>query len=349
LTTLGPYTALGHAFDVAMVDGDDPRLEELLAPLVSSDVPEATYRVALPKDEEEPGWIEVGDDRTPAKDLAGIRERLLLAIGRRIQADATDPLLHACLVDVGGRGVLVTGPSGSGKSTLTARLAAKGAALVAEDLALLDHQGRVRPYHRPLALAAESLEALDLEVPEDDCRCGCMKHLLQPAELGGSFGGPVPVALVVFCQGQGRGVQELSLAQALTRLFVDGGLDNVDASERLAAVASALAGAHCAEIGTADLDAAVGAITRLLGDPAREVSVAADSVSEGAVVYLDGEALVHVDGQVHHLDAAAPAVWVLHTEGEGADAIADETGLAPEVVVETLARLQELGLPAPTR
>ena len=349
MTTLGPYTALGHAFDVVMVDGDDPRLVDLLAPLASTDSPEVTYRVALPEDEEHPGWIEVDGDRTPAKDLANVRERLLLAIGRRIQAQTNDPLLHACLVDVGGQGVLVTGPSGAGKSTLTARLAAAGAALVAEDLALLDDEGRVRTYHRPLALAAESLEALDLEVPEEDCRCGCMKHLIAPDELGGSFGGTVPVDLVVFCKGRQRGVERLSLAQALTRLFVDGGLDNVEASERLAAVASALAGARCAEIGTADLDAAVEAITGLLADRAPAVSVAADPSIDGTVVYLDGEALMHVDGQVHHLDAAATAVWVLHTEGEGVEAIAGETGLDRAVVADTLARLQELELPAPAR
>lgn len=48
------------------------------------------------------------------------------------------PHLHATCVAVDGRGLLILGPSGSGKSRLALQLMAFGAALVADDQALLN-------------------------------------------------------------------------------------------------------------------------------------------------------------------------------------------------------------------
>ena len=49
--------------------------------------------------------------------------------------------VHATCVDIGGTGVLVRGPSGSGKSDLALRLIDGGAALVADDRAVLTLEG----------------------------------------------------------------------------------------------------------------------------------------------------------------------------------------------------------------
>lgn len=46
-------------------------------------------------------------------------------------------LIHATVVAIGGRGVLIRGPSGSGKSDLALRLLDRGAELVADDYALV--------------------------------------------------------------------------------------------------------------------------------------------------------------------------------------------------------------------
>ena len=48
--------------------------------------------------------------------------------------------VHATLVRVHGRGVLIQGPAGSGKSTLALQLVRAGHALVADDLVLLQQQ-----------------------------------------------------------------------------------------------------------------------------------------------------------------------------------------------------------------
>lgn len=45
--------------------------------------------------------------------------------------------LHACAVEVNGRGVLIAGQSGAGKSTMAAALIAAGAGFVADDLTVL--------------------------------------------------------------------------------------------------------------------------------------------------------------------------------------------------------------------
>ena len=51
--------------------------------------------------------------------------------------DVADTLIHATVVDIAGRGVLLRGPSGSGKSDLALRLVDRGAVLVSDDQVLL--------------------------------------------------------------------------------------------------------------------------------------------------------------------------------------------------------------------
>ena len=60
--------------------------------------------------------------------------------------------LHAGVVAWRGRAILVPGRSFSGKSTLVAALCQAGAAYYSDEYALLDGQGRVHAYPRPLRL-----------------------------------------------------------------------------------------------------------------------------------------------------------------------------------------------------
>jgi len=70
-----------------------------------------------------------------------------------VACDAPDLLfVHAGVVSVGGRALLLPGRSFAGKSTLTAALVAAGATYYSDEYALLDGRGRVHAFPRPLAL-----------------------------------------------------------------------------------------------------------------------------------------------------------------------------------------------------
>jgi hypothetical protein len=60
--------------------------------------------------------------------------------------------LHAGVVTLSGRAVLLPGASGSGKSTLVAALLRAGAEYCSDEFALVDPNGLVYPYRRPLGL-----------------------------------------------------------------------------------------------------------------------------------------------------------------------------------------------------
>lgn len=75
--------------------------------------------------------------------------------------------VHAGVVGWKGRAILVPGRSHSGKSTLVAALLHAGATYYSDEYALLDEDGRVHPYPRPLQLrspegVATAVDAADL-------------------------------------------------------------------------------------------------------------------------------------------------------------------------------------------
>jgi hypothetical protein len=348
MTRLGPYAALDHNFVVEVANGDDPQLDALFAPLGSSDASDAhVYRMGLPA-EGATGWVEVGDERLEKDERGALHELLLNQVGVAAVEQLRDPVIHGCLVEHRGRGLLAAGQSRSGKSTFTARLLADGGALVTEDLTALRPDGSVRPFPRPVALSAQSLEALGLPVPDDDCGCGCMKHPLRPADLGGGIAVTAPVDVLLLCDCCSLRTEEITLPVALARLFDEASLGNVEDPDELALVARALARARCISLGTAELDPALDALEAVLAasPPRPPVEVAAERVGQAIVLYLDGEALIRVRDRVHHLDAVATAVWVLHTEGLSVEQVAAELDGPTEVVAATLDRLRELELTA---
>lgn len=91
--------------------------------------------------------------------------------------------VHAGVVGWRGKAVLIPGRSHSGKSTLVAALVTAGATYYSDEYAVLDEQGRVHPYLKPLSLRA-------------DPGGRAIRH---PAEtLSGSTGStPLPIGLVV--------------------------------------------------------------------------------------------------------------------------------------------------------
>ena len=97
--------------------------------------------------------------------------------------------VHAGVVAWQGRAILVPGRSYSGKSTLVAALCHAGAKYYSDEYALIDRQGRVHPYPRPLRLRHEvpDLPTGAAVVPEQPCP-----------------GAPLPVSLVVLTHYQAK-------------------------------------------------------------------------------------------------------------------------------------------------
>lgn len=90
--------------------------------------------------------------------------------------------VHAGVVGWKGRAVVIPGRSFSGKTTLTAELLKAGATFYSDEFAVLDSEGRVHPYRKPLAVREEG---------------GRQRKV--PAEEFGASGAdaPLPVGLVV--------------------------------------------------------------------------------------------------------------------------------------------------------
>ena len=68
----------------------------------------------------------------------------------RCQADVA--IVHGGVVAHDGRAILLPGPTHAGKSTLVAELVRRGAPYFSDEYALIDADGRVYPYPRPLLL-----------------------------------------------------------------------------------------------------------------------------------------------------------------------------------------------------
>lgn len=105
-----------------------------------------------------------------------LESELQLSVARLARPEV---FVHAGVVAVSGRAILVPGRSGAGKTTLVRALVAAGATYYSDEYAVLDGQGRVHPYARR---------------PSVRVRRGRKERHPVPRGRGR---GPVPVGLVV--------------------------------------------------------------------------------------------------------------------------------------------------------
>lgn len=99
-------------------------------------------------------------------------------------------VIHAAVVERGGRAMVMPAPPGSGKSTLCAGLASRGWRLLSDELCLLETaSGLVHPLARPVNLKNESIEVIRsyypgavMTEPVRDTTKGTVAHLKPPAD-----------------------------------------------------------------------------------------------------------------------------------------------------------------------
>lgn len=99
-------------------------------------------------------------------------------------------ILHAAVLERGGRALVMPAPPGSGKSTLCAALIARGWRLFSDELALIDiGSGKVVPLPRPVSLKNASIDRIRAFWPEGamspvvhETLKGSVAHLRPPAD-----------------------------------------------------------------------------------------------------------------------------------------------------------------------
>ena len=117
----------------------------------------------------------------PEEALATLEADLRQAVAARSRRLV---FVHAGVVGLGGRAILLPGRSHSGKTTLVSELVRAGASYYSDEFALLDDRGRVHPFAKPLAI-----------------REGKAVHRCPVEELGGTAGTePLRVGAVVFAE-----------------------------------------------------------------------------------------------------------------------------------------------------
>lgn len=99
-------------------------------------------------------------------------------------------VLHAAVLERGGRALILPAPSGSGKSTLCAALLFHGWRLLSDELALIDpRDGLLVPIPRPVSLKNASIDVMSRLVPQvrfgsrvEETVKGVVAHFSAPAD-----------------------------------------------------------------------------------------------------------------------------------------------------------------------
>jgi hypothetical protein len=169
-------------------------------------------------------------------DLDGLLAILESEIRQGIAAGSREwVFVHAGVVGWRGRALLVPGRSRTGKTTLVAELVKAGAVYYSDEFAVLDREGRVHPFPKPLSIRG---------------RGGCDRHAQRQSaeELGGVCGRePLPVGLVVLAEhrpGTSWRPHRLSAGQAVLEILSHTVPVRLRPEDSLAALGRAVQGAE---------------------------------------------------------------------------------------------------------
>lgn len=204
----------------------------------------------------------VARGRDPASVLADFAQD----VNQHVIASTRQLAFHAGVVSLGERVVAFPAQSGVGKSTMTLACTRLGLGYVSDEALVLDDEGRVRPYPRPLGLVGP-MQAL-LRGPGSVDVVG--ETLVPPAELGAVGVGERPsVAAVIVLDRQATGPPNLqpmpraAIVTLLLRLSFNGWKDPVRALRQATAVVS---GAQVFRLSYCEAVDAAPLVARLLPD-----------------------------------------------------------------------------------
>ena len=187
-------------------------------------------------------------------------------------------VVHAAVVERGGRALVLPAPPGSGKSTLCAGLVSRGWRLLSDELCLLDLQsGLIRPLARPLNLKNRSIDVIGrfqpgavMTAPVRDTAKGTVALVKPPADSVSRAGEPALPAWIVFPKyvaGAAGTLAPLGKAPTLMRLIEQAFNYDILGARGFEAAAGLVDRCGCLEFSYGDLDEAV-AIFASLADRA---------------------------------------------------------------------------------
>jgi hypothetical protein len=193
-------------------------------------------------------------ERTWELASAGQADYVLRELELWVAEHAVDRIfVHAGVVAIGGRALLLPGRSTHGKTSLTAALLAAGAAYGSDEYAVLSPDGRVHPYPRPLEI-----------------RDGAGRRRVPAAWLGAAtLAGPVPVAAVAalrYQPGSGYQAEPISAGAAVLRLFDNTVCAQRRPAEALDALVAATRGIRAVAGCRGEAASAVPAVRALIDD-----------------------------------------------------------------------------------
>ena len=138
-------------------------------------------------------------------------------------------VLHAAVVEKGGRALIMPAPPGAGKSTLCAALVASGWRLLSDELAIISpDSGQLLPLPRPVGLKNASIEVIRTRYPDIaigqealDTAKGTVAHMKPPGDSVASqqlMAMPGWVLFPRYREGSALVLEPFSRAATLSRL-----------------------------------------------------------------------------------------------------------------------------------
>lgn len=184
-------------------------------------------------------------------------------------------LLHAGVVEIGGRAIVMPALPGTGKSTLTAALATSGARLLSDEFGVVDlDDATLHPLVRPVSLKNASIDVMSAFAPSAEfaprfpgTRKGTVAYLAPDARSYRERRRPAAPGLVLFPRYEPDAtvrVKPLSKARAFAKLAVNSFNYEILGPEGFDAVGKLLQASEVYRLSYGTLDDATGTIRELV-------------------------------------------------------------------------------------
>ena len=190
-------------------------------------------------------------------------------------------IVHAAVVERGGRALILPAPPGSGKSTLCAALVWRGWRLLSDELTLIDPAtGRITPVPRPVSLKNASIDVIRQFAPQaqfgpvvHETVKGSIGHFSPPqgtVERSEVTALPSWVILPRYVAGSDTRLTPLSKGKALMALADNAFNYNVHGAGGFHAMAALVARSDCFEFSYSRLEEAVRLFAELADAPCED-------------------------------------------------------------------------------